>query len=167
MLQHELGGQRHVSKLFQLPSLWIQSSTGELAPCRCTRRCGSPVRRHYTDAEPGCHRCTACCAGCYSCTISSPRHYSGASTAIARGLEVDTDKQPTPPPVDPGCAVSEVSATSCNTDDSELHTYPSKLIALTVQGLREERQHIENAITALQAIPGMEKARRALSAKLG
>eukprot|EP00971_Amphidinium_carterae_P158456 3141202-Amphidinium_carterae.1 len=72
-------------------------------------------------------------------------------------MDVDTDKQSTPQPVDPGCAVSEVSATSCNTDDTELHTYPSKLFALTVQGLKEERQHIENAITALQAIPGMER----------
>eukprot|EP00971_Amphidinium_carterae_P049645 978712-Amphidinium_carterae.4 len=82
-------------------------------------------------------------------------------------MDVDTDKPPAQAIADQGCAASEVSATSCNTDDTELHTYPTKLAALTVQGLKEERQRIENAITALQAIPGMEKAKHSLAAKLG
>eukprot|EP00971_Amphidinium_carterae_P234288 4649193-Amphidinium_carterae.1 len=50
----------------------------------------------------------------------------------------------------PGPAVSEVSATSCGSDDHELRTYPQKLEALTVQGLKEEKQHIEQAVQALQ-----------------
>eukprot|EP00971_Amphidinium_carterae_P093848 1857014-Amphidinium_carterae.1 len=65
---------------------------------------------------------------------------------------------------DIGPAVSEVSVTSCGSEDQELQSYPQKLQALTVQGLKEEKLHIEQAIHALQAIPGLERAKKALHA---
>eukprot|EP00971_Amphidinium_carterae_P098412 1946518-Amphidinium_carterae.1 len=68
---------------------------------------------------------------------------------------------------DIGPAASEISATSCGSVDLELRTYPQKLAALTVQGLKEEKQHIEQAIQALQAIPGLDRAKMALNAKMG